>query len=95
MIEIIVLRSNIKINSYLENRSDKVGHQKYPFLRITDSVEIRVIIGLILFRSLLGLHNHKVFGATMGRNRFKFLLDNLMFDDFFIYFYLCIFVQGR
>ena len=41
---------------------------------------------------VLGLHNHKVdilfsskaghpvFGATMGRNHFKFLLNNLMFD---------------
>ena len=41
---------------------------------------------------VLGLHNHKVdilsskaghpvFGATLGRNRFKFLFNNLMFDD--------------
>ena len=45
----IVLRSNIKINSYLENHSDKVGHHKYPFLRITDFIEIRALIGLIFF----------------------------------------------
>ena len=52
MIEMIVLRSNIKINSYLENHSDKVGHHKYPFLRITDFIEIRALIGLIFFRGL-------------------------------------------
>ena len=52
MIEIIVLRSNIKINSYLENHSDKVGHHKYPFLRITDFIEIRALIGLIFSRGL-------------------------------------------
>ena len=55
----IVLRSNIKINSYLENYADKVGHHIYPFLRITDSIETRVIIGLIFFRGLLGLHKKK------------------------------------
>ena len=44
-----VLGSNIKINSYLENHSDKVGHHKYPFLRITDFIEIRALIGLIFF----------------------------------------------
>ena len=52
MIEMIVLRSNTKINSYLENHSDKVGHHKYPFLRITDFIEIRALIGLIFFRGL-------------------------------------------
>ena len=52
MIEMIVLRSNIKINSYLENHSDKVGHHKYPFLRITDFIEIRALIGLIFFHGL-------------------------------------------
>ena len=67
MIEMIVLRSNIKINSYLENHSDKVGRHKYPFLRITDSVEIRALIGLIIFRGLLGLHNSGVArGWQMG-----------------------------
>ena len=92
IVEMIVLGSNIKINSYLENHSDKVGHHKYPFLRITDFIEIRALIGLIFF-VVLGLHNHKVdilfsskaghpvFGATMGRKRFKFLFNNLMFDD--------------
>ena len=53
MIEMIALRSNIiKINSYLENHSDKVGHHKYPFLRITDFIEIRALIALIFFRGL-------------------------------------------
>ena len=59
IVEMIVLGSNIKINSYLENHSDKVGHHKYPFLRITDFIEIRALIGLIFF-VVLGLHNHKV-----------------------------------
>ena len=52
IVEMIVLGSNIKINSYLENHSDKVGHNKYPFLRITDFIEIRALIGLIFFRGL-------------------------------------------
>ena len=51
------------------------------------------LFGLMYFRGLLGLNNHRynilfsekagpaVFGATMSRDTFKFLISNIMFDD--------------
>ena len=51
------------------------------------------VIGLIYLRRLLGLASHNIkilfnnltgnpiFGATMSKNRFKFLLSHISFDD--------------
>ena len=55
--------------------------------------EIYALIGIIYFRGLLGLNNHlheilfsekaghPVFAATMSQNRFKLLIQSIMFDE--------------
>ncbi len=59
----------------------------------TDKVEIHALIGLCFARGLLGQnlqctdllyedkYGHHIFSATMGKNRFKFLISNLCFND--------------
>ena len=63
------------------------------WLRETDKSEIRAFIDLLYMRGLLGLNHHDVelmfskhagpdvFGATMSKQRMKFLLANITFDD--------------
>ena len=90
MIELVVSCTNIRLESIINQHLDKIkNNSRYGFLHQTDSTEIRALFGLVYFRGLLGLHNHKisilfsqkaghpVFGATMSRNRFQ-LLINLM-----------------
>ena len=61
----------------------------------TDEVEIRGLIGLLYYRAMFSQNlesivhlfdednesGHPVFGATMSRSRFAFLLGRLSFDD--------------
>ena len=69
--------------------------EKNTFLKLahTNIEEIRALIGLILARGYLGQGMHKleslfdnflghfVYGATMSRNRFRFLLSCLYFVE--------------
>ena len=93
MIELVVSCTNIRLESIIIQHLDTIkNNSRYSFLHETDSTEIRALFGLVYFRGLLGLHNHKisilfsqkaghpVFGATMSRNRFQLLIANLMFD---------------
>ena len=61
-------------------------------MRIVDKVEHDALFGLIYFRGLLWVNllatekvfsneSPYVFGATMSKNRFKFLKSHLSFDD--------------
>ena len=66
---------------------------KYSFLYDTSTSEILAFVGMVYLRGLLGLANHTVdvlfnnmtgnliFGATMSKSRFKFLLSHISFDD--------------
>ena len=66
---------------------------RYTFLHLTSAFKMLAVIGLIYLRGLLGLASHNIeillnnltrnpiFGATMGKNRFKFLLSHISFDD--------------
>ena len=66
---------------------------KNTHFRLTDNVEIKALFGLMYFRGLEGKSKHKssrlwqkgighpVFGAVMSRNRFKFLLGRLRFEN--------------
>ena len=66
---------------------------RYGYLRLTNPSEVLALIGMIYMRGLLGQAHqgtnamfHKIFGnpvfsATMSRNRFKFLIAHISFDD--------------
>ena len=66
---------------------------KYPWTKPTNILELRAVIGLLYFRGLFGMNHHglntllydkagpPIFSATMSRNRMKFLLSTLTFDD--------------
>ena len=93
MIELVVSCTNIRLESIINQHLDKIkNNSRYGFLHNTDSTEIRALFGRVYIRGLLDLHNHKinilfsqkaghaVFGATMSRNRFQFMIAHLMFD---------------
>ena len=94
MIQLIVAKTNMKLELIIERFSEKIAcNSRYGFVRKTDTTEIYALIGIIYFRGLLGLNNHSheilfsekaghpVFAATMSRNRFKLLIQSIMFDD--------------
>ena len=67
---------------------------KYPQVKETDIIEINDLFGLMYLRGLLGMSLQRVdylfsddkryfaFGAIMSKNRFKFLLSHITFDDY-------------
>ena len=66
---------------------------RYGYIRLTNPSEVLALIGIIHMPGLLGQAHqgtnamfHKIFGnlvfsATMSRNRFKFLIAHISFDD--------------
>ena len=85
ILTIIVDMTNKKI-SKVRNELPKniLDDNKYTFLHLTSAFEMLAVIGLIYLRGLLGLASHNIeifnnltgnpiFGATMSKNRFKFL----------------------
>ena len=66
---------------------------RYRYIRLTNPSEVLAIIGIIYMRGLLGqahqgtnamfheIFGNPVFSATMSRNRFKFLIAHISFDD--------------
>ena len=94
MITIIVNRSNERIKKIRESLpQDVLKDSRNCYIGETTAGEITALIGLMYMRGLLSQNNHKtetlfndktghpVFSATMGKNRFKFLLANIRFDD--------------
>ena len=71
-----------------------LDHGRITFLHSTNASEILAFIGLNYWRGLLGQAKHKIdklfhnssgspiFGATMSKNRFRFLMSHISFDDF-------------
>ena len=92
MIDLIVRHTNRKITNLISNASEE-SLTKHPFIKVTTTLEIRALIGLMLYRGLYQLNTFTVqrlfsdrygpaiFGATMTRNRFLFLLATISFDD--------------
>ena len=92
MIDLIVRHTNRKITNLISNASEE-SLTKHPFIKVTTTLEIRALIGLMLYRGLYQLNTFTVqrlfsdrygpaiFGATMARNRFLFLLATISFDD--------------
>lgn len=94
MISAIVKHTNEKISSLRKNMPPEVlSDSRNCYFGETTSQEITAWIGLIYLRGLLSQNNHStetlfndktghpVFSATMGKNRFKFLMANVRFDD--------------
>ena len=85
-------------NKHIENTMSKLPQEilcnsKYSYLKTTDYLEIRALIGLFCYRGIYNLSGHTVkilfpetmglplFSAVMSENRFEFLVSNLCFDD--------------
>lgn len=86
----IVLETNKKITQMKENYKNK----NLPFLQSMDEIELKALIGLLAFSSVLKAGNESVhsffatdgtgrdvFRCTMSKERFLFLLNALRFDD--------------
>ena len=94
IIDLIVSKTNKHIDMVISNLPDHISSSdKYPYIERVNDIELRAFLGLMYFRGLLGQNNHRceflfcettghpVFTATMSKNRMKFLIQNLMFDD--------------
>ena len=94
MVQDIVNYTNKRITNTLKlipEHKNETG--KYPYLKTVDSVDIYAVFGLMFFRGLYGLNNHDIrlpfskkqglpiFGATMSRLRFQFIISHISFDD--------------
>jgi len=87
----LVEMTNKKIATVRSSLDKKIlDDSRYTYIGLTNFREILAFIGLMYLRGLLGLCNHDVkrlfhklsgnpiFGATMSKNRFKFLFAHLM-----------------
>ena len=93
ILAIIVELTNKKIAYVRTGLSQQIlNDSKYSFLDDTSTSEMLAFVGMIYLRGLLGLVDHSVdvlfnnmigspiFGATMSKNRFKFLLSHVFFE---------------
>ena len=90
----IVEMTSKKVDSVKRSLPQRVlDDGRITFLHSTNASEILAFIGLIYWRGLLGQAKHKIdklfhnlsgspiFGATMSKNRFRFLMSHISFDD--------------
>ena len=96
MLDIIVIETNRKIEEtmvQLQSMPVADSSSRYEYMRLTNPSEVLALIGMIYMRGLLGqahqsinamfheIFGNPVFSATMSRNRFKFLIAHISFDD--------------
>ena len=94
MVNSILRHTNKRIFAVRKRLSaETLSDDRYTYIRDTTPGEITAWIGLLYLRGLLCLNNHSteclfsdktghpVFSATMAKNRFKFLMANVRFDD--------------
>ena len=94
LFETITDLTNIRIEETLARTIiPECSRNKYSWLKVCTVIEMRAFIGLMYYRGLYGLnmmstnvifserHGPPVFSATMGKNRFGFILYHLCFDD--------------
>ena len=86
--------TNAKVQLFTEQNPTWINSDKYSYVKPTTSEEIRVLLELMFIRGVMkqNLRNiHKVcfhkssnpiYEATMGINRFKFLVRCIQLDDF-------------
>ena len=93
---LIVIETNQKIEEtmmQLQSMLAADSRSRYGYIRLTNPSEVLALIGIIYMRGLLGkvhqststmfyeIFGNPVFSATMSRNRFKFLIAHISFDD--------------
>ena len=93
----IVHNTNNKIRETLSrlrnNHPAFISSNKNPYVKETDHIEINALFGLIYLRGLFGINlqrvdylfadeEHYAFGAIMLKNRLKFLLSHVTFDNY-------------
>ena len=98
MIEHMTYHTNKNITNYIngmsaELRAKVVGGNKYTWIKLTDTTEIKAYIGLCYLRGIFQQNNwsyrrifsdmigHPVFLSTMCANRFSFLNSHYSLDD--------------
>lgn len=94
MMNIVVTHTNERIQEFRSHLNPEVlSNNKITYLHDTNVMEMTAFIGLLYARGLLGQsHHHRnhlfsekvghpIFGATMSKNRFIFLLARISFDD--------------
>ena len=97
MTDLIVIKTNKRIDDRLavlrESKHHLFESNKNPWLKNTDVLEVRALLGLIYFRGLYKLNHYSIdhifskemgipiFTATMSRQGMKFLLSCVTFDD--------------
>ena len=92
----IVHNTNNKIRETLSrlknNHPAFINSNKNPYVKETDHIEINALFGLMYLRGLLGMNlqrvdylfadeGHYAFGSIKSKNRFKFLLSHITFDN--------------
>ena len=94
ILDIIVSHTNKRIDASIgEIPPDTSQNGKYPHLKPVDRIDVLSVTGLMYLRGLYGLNKHDVrllfshdrgipiFGATMSRLRFLFIMRHFSFDD--------------
>ena len=94
MLSLSVMYTNIKLTSVRTKFLARSSNHSYDScMKNTTASEILAFIGLMYLRGLLvwtnhdvnilfnDLSGHRIFGATMSKNRFKFLFAHISFDD--------------
>ena len=96
IMDMIVHNTNNKIRETLSplrnNHSAFINSNKNLYMKETDHIKINALFGLMYLRGLLGMNlerlnylfsddGHYAFGAITSKNRFKFLLSHITFDN--------------
>ena len=93
MLTEVITNTNCRINEFIKNLPDNFNENVlYPFIKTIDIDEFIAFLGLCYYRALwqqnkicikrlYGDSGPSIFGATMSRNRFGFLMKHLTFDD--------------
>ena len=96
IMDMIVHNTNNKIRETLSrvrnNHPAFVSSNKNPYVKETGHIEINALFGLMYLRGLLAMNLQRVdylfadeghydFGAITSKNRFKFLLSHITFDN--------------
>ena len=94
MMQDIVNNINKNIRNFMTRFHDVLKESsKYTYVKETDLIELKALIGLLYLRAALQLNifkkreiffhesSHQIFAATMSYNRFAFLIRFLEFND--------------
>ena len=96
IMDMIVHNTNNKIRETLSrlrnNHPTFINSNENPYVKETDHIKINALLGFIYLRGLLGMNlqrvdylfadeGHYAFGSIKSKNRFKFLLSHITFDN--------------